>query len=61
MEIRGRRSKQRLMRAKILDRMHNTKLHEITFWKIMAQTCKFKNGERHKYYSEQLENLVKLN
>lgn len=57
----GRRSKMRLSRARILDKMHNTKLYEITFWKLMVQTCKFKNGERYKYYTEQLEALVQLN
>lgn len=57
----GRRSKMRLSRAKILDKMHNTKLHEITFWKLMIQTLKNKNSERHIYYTKQLEDLVKLN
>jgi hypothetical protein len=57
----GRRSKMRLGRARILDKMNNTKLYEITFWKLMVQTCKNKNGERCKYYTEQLNDLVKLN
>ncbi len=57
----GRRSKFRLDRARILDKMYNTKLHEIAFWKIMILTFKNKNSEQYKYYTEQLEDLVRLN
>ena len=57
----GRRGTFRLDRARILDKMHNTKLHEIAFWKIMIQTLRNKNSERHEYYTKQLDGLVKLN
>jgi len=57
----GIRSQFRLDRAIMLDKFHNTKLHEIAFWKIKILLCKNKNTERCKYYTEQLEGLVKLN